>query len=156
MIDNGNIPESPPVSRIWRAFYLDGGRLAGFTGTIWWGEEMEAVCLVLTEREHQAPQLNCKCGIYGYYEAAPVWYDQIEPYLHQQQTILAHCSFWGQVIMGDRGLRVANARIEKAYVIDAGRLLWNTNLCANSLRRTYPTVDWTVVTKQEVLTTLLH
>lgn len=173
------VPDFVPATRIWRVFavgYLPNSNSMGSTlgstlligrrGHVWRTDTDVAVCKKVQGPNHSPPVLDCSCGIYGFFRAEEAWQQaagSTEPWL-----VLAHCLFWGTAIMGPKGIRVQNAQIEAAFLVDIRRLqrtddpgqsLPYTAASASTrlanLAVTYPNILWRSVSTHEELTTLL-
>jgi hypothetical protein len=65
------------------------------------------VSFPLTPHGHQAPELNCTCGIYGAYDP---WDVDLGEQRHPWTLIVGRVEGWGRVALGSRGFRAELAR----------------------------------------------
>ena len=102
---DGSVPLVPGQLRGYREFRLEPNGLfplvQGVLGP-WSGELQHAVCA--TGSLHAAPDRGCSCGLYAWYhpDSATGFLDQLSA------VITAH----GRIVLGERGFRAAEARID--------------------------------------------
>lgn len=66
--------------------------------------DQKAVEAAYEFEEHQAPDPNCSCGLYGFFD-----FEKAASYF---PTLLGVCEFWGRAELHQDGLRAENAKIK--------------------------------------------
>lgn len=56
-------------------------------------------------KDHQAPKLQCRCGIWG------LWTEEALDEVHDAETIRGKIKAWGQIIVAEKGFRAQYAKI---------------------------------------------
>ena len=63
-----------------------------------------------TPNAHPAPELDCRCGIYGLQSvAAARSYLELPPLLCRDDRVIGRVALWGDVVEGPRGWRASHA-----------------------------------------------
>jgi hypothetical protein len=121
-VDAGPVPDYiEPVEawRVWRVGMREGRvvLLSLFAGTVW--EPCVPLSATCTQRhrprwrpwrvepsEHGAPELDCRCGIYGVSSvAAARAYLESPALLCRDERVIGRVALWGSVVEGQRGWR---------------------------------------------------
>jgi hypothetical protein len=135
-LDAGPIPDyAEPVEawRVWRVS-MHGGRVvlqSLFAGVVWEpGVPLVASCtgghrsLLAPWRkkpnDHPAPELDCRCGIYGVQSiAAARSYLETPPLLCRDDRVIGRVALWGDVVEGPAGWRASHAYPTELFVPSA-------------------------------------
>jgi hypothetical protein len=124
--DAGPIPDfAEPVEawRVWRVARREGRVVLQslFAGAIWEPElPLVATCTGGHRRRrppwrkepngHPAPELDCRCGIYGVQSvAAARSYLELPPLLRRDDRVIGRVALWGDVVEGASGWRASHA-----------------------------------------------
>lgn len=132
-LETGPIPDFvEPVEawRVWRVAMREGRVVLQslFAGAIW----EPAVPLVASctgghrsrwmpwrtrPSEHPAPELECRCGIYGVESvAAARSYLEMPPLLYRDDRVIGRVALWGDVVEGPFGWRASHAYPVELFV----------------------------------------
>lgn len=132
-LDTGPIPDyAAPVEawRVWRVSVRDGRVTLQslFAGVVW----EPAVALVASctgghrsfwapwrkkPNDHPAPELDCRCGIYGVRSiAAARSYLETPPLLCRDDRVIGRVALWGDVVEGPSGWRASHAYPAELFV----------------------------------------
>jgi hypothetical protein len=121
-VDVAPIPDYiEPVEawRVWRVGMRDGRvvLMSLFAGTVWEpGVPLSAACTQghrprwrpwrIEPNDHGAPDLDCRCGIYGVSSvAAARAYLESPALLCRDERVIGRVALWGSVVEGQRGWR---------------------------------------------------
>jgi hypothetical protein len=124
--DVGPIPDFvEPVEawRVWRVATRDGGAVLQslFAGAVWdplaplvascsGGRRSRRPPWRKTPNDHAAPELDCRCGIYGVESvAAARSYLELPPLLCRDARVIGRVALWGDVVEGPSGWRASHA-----------------------------------------------
>jgi hypothetical protein len=122
----GSIPDfAEPVEawRVWRVALREGGVVLQslFAGAVWEPYvPFVAVCPGARRpswapwrtkpAEHTAPELDCRCGVYGVRSVvAARSYLELPPLLFRNDRVLGRVALWGDVVEGPSGWRASHA-----------------------------------------------
>jgi hypothetical protein len=135
-LDAGPIPDyAEPVEawRVWRVSMRSGRVVLQslFAGVVW----EPAVPLVASctgghrsllapwrkkPNDHPAPELDCRCGIYGVQSiAAARSYLETPPLLCRDDRVIGRVALWGDVVEGPAGWRASHAYPTELFVPSA-------------------------------------
>lgn len=98
-----DLAQSVSVFRTW-SWDSDQKRLISAYAKEGWQKHMQAVCKKGVE--HIAPQKDCSCGLYGFYE-----YDSALDYSQKTDIVIGICNVWGKIEAHEKGLRAQHAQI---------------------------------------------
>ena len=121
-VDVGPIPDYvEPVEawRVWRVGMREGRvvLMSLFAGTVWEpAVPLAATCTQghrprwrpwrVEPNEHEAPDFDCRCGIYGVDSvAAARAYLESPALLYRDERVIGRVALWGSVVEGQRGWR---------------------------------------------------
>jgi hypothetical protein len=130
-----DLEEPGPVARVWRAFRCEWDptsgewQFIGGIGHVWDSAEQHAECR--NGFGHEAPDEQCGCGIYGWYEPKPVFDQYLDHWMSDtriQMPALAHCLYWGKTVIGTQGVRTEYVRVEKLYVIQPDHISFQLDI----------------------------
>jgi hypothetical protein len=124
--DTGPIPDfAEPVEawRVWRVARREGRVVLQslFARAVWEPEvPLAASCTGAPRRRrapwrkepnhHPAPELDCRCGIYGVRSiAAARSYLELPPLLCRDDRVIGRVALWGDVVEGESGWRASHA-----------------------------------------------
>lgn len=115
--------EAVEAWRVWRVGMRDGRVVlkSVFSGSVW--EPAVPLTAVCTKRhrprwrpwrlepsDHSAPDLDCRCGIYGVQSAAAARsYLESQPLLGREERVIGRVALWGTVVEGQLGWRASHA-----------------------------------------------
>jgi hypothetical protein len=131
--DAGPIPDFAEPLEAWRVWRVArrGGRVelqSLFSGAVWEPElPLVASCTGgyrpwwalwrKKPRDHPAPELECRCGIYGVQSvAAARSYLELPPLLFPNDRVIGRVALWGDVVEGPAGWRASHAYPSELYV----------------------------------------
>jgi hypothetical protein len=115
--------EAVEAWRVWRVGMRDGRVVlkSVFSGSVWEpAVPLTAVCTKrhrprwrpwrLEPNDHPAPDLDCRCGIYGVQSAAAARsYLESQPLLGREERVIGRVALWGTVVEGQLGWRASHA-----------------------------------------------
>lgn len=127
----------------WREWTLNSaGQLTSLNENICWESGInEAFCSV--HARHQAPVLDCGCGLYGYHTREAHLTENADGY--GGHYAYGFFSAWGEIAVHPTGIRAQYARIEAVYASPPP----TRNLYLERMKRRYPAVR--VAASDEVL-----
>lgn len=115
--------EAVEAWRVWRVGMRDGHVVlkSVFSGSVW--EPAVPLAAVCTRRhrprwrpwrleptDHAAPELDCRCGIYGVQSASAARsYLESQPLLGREERVIGRVALWGTVVEGRLGWRASHA-----------------------------------------------
>jgi hypothetical protein len=131
--DAGPIPDfAEPLEgwRVWRVTRLEGSVVLRslFSGAIWEPEVPFVASCAGGHRpfwapwrkrpdDHPAPELECRCGIYGVRSvAAARSYLELPPLLFPADRVIGRVALWGDVVEGPAGWRSSHAYPSQLHV----------------------------------------
>ena len=116
--------------RVWRVAMREGRVVLQslFAGAIWepavplvasctGGRRSRLLPWRKTPYEHAAPDLDCRCGIYGVESvAAARSYLETPPLLYRDDRVIGRVALWGDVVEGPFGWRASHAYPSELFV----------------------------------------
>lgn len=134
-----------PTSIVWRTFIVRKGALCDRVLQPVESDRMTAACAF---ENHKAPDPDCTCGVYAFYQPAIAW--DARP-RHDGIQALARCSYSGQTIIAERGIRTEHMLVYRVYIVEAQSMSAKDT---NALYERYPDIEFIFVGKDELLTIL--
>lgn len=116
--------------RVWRVALFQGRVVltSVFTSVVWEPAVPLAACCAIGHRslsrpwrvelnDHQAPDFDCRCGIYGVASAAAARpYLERPPVLRWDERVIGRVALWGSVVEAQSGWRASHAYPVELFV----------------------------------------